>query len=411
MTEPTTTSGTTADPGYRPRRTLAVVGATFLMAMSAAGPGFISQTGTFTAQYGASFAAVIVASILIDIAVQLNVWRVVGLSGMRAQDLANTVLPGSGYVLAVLVVLGGLIFCIGNISATGQGLHNLFGLDPRLGASISAVLCILVFTYRALDGTLDRAVVALGAVKIGLIAYLAVVTSPPVGEAAFRTVAPVGLDFLPVLTLVGGTVGGYITYAGAHRFLETGATGPAHLRSITRGSVNGILVTGVLRILLFLGILGAVTAGALLSKADPAGSAFSYAAGTAGLALFGLVFWTAGMTSTIGAAFTSGSFLKTLSPLVARRFNLTVSVFIAISTVLYLALGQTPAALLVFAGAFNGLILPFGLAVVLWIAIRRRDLLGGHRSSVLILAVGVIAWLFTVVAGVLSLTSIPQIFH
>ena len=405
------TGETTDTPAYRPARTLAVVGAMFLMAMSAAGPGFISQTGTFTAQYGASFAAAIVASVLIDIAVQLNVWRVVGVSGLRAQDLANKVVPGSGYVLAGLIVVGGVVFCIGNISATGAGLKNLFGLDPRIGAGVSAVLCILIFTYRALDGTLDRAVLALGAVKIGLIVYLAVVTSPPVGQAALRTVAPVGLDFLPILTLIGGTVGGYITYAGAHRFLEAGTTGRENLRTITRGSVNGILVTLVIRVALFLGILGTVSAGVALSKSDPVGSAFAFAAGPTGLALFGLVFWTAGKTSTIGASFTSGTFLKTLSPFVAKRFNLSVSVFIAVSTVLYLLLGQTPAALLVFAGAFNGLILPFGLGVMLWVAWRRRDLLEGYRSPAWFLGIGVAAWVFTVVAGVLSLGQLPAIFR
>jgi UPF0271 protein len=41
--------------------------------------------------------------------------------------------------------------------------------------------------------------------------------------------------------------------------------------------------------------------------------------------------------------------------------------------------GAAPVTLLVFAGAFNGLILPIGFTVVLWVAWRRRDLLGGYR--------------------------------
>ncbi len=400
-----------ARPTVDVKRTLAVAGAMFLMAMSAAGPGFISQTGTFTAQYGASFAAAIVASVLIDIAIQLNVWRIVGLSGMRAQDLANQVVPYSGHVLAFLVVLGGLVFGIGNISAAGLGLYDTFGLDVRLGEVLSAVLAIVIFNYKALEGTIDRAVLVLGVLKIGLIAVVAVVTGPPVGEAALRTVAPVGLDFLPVLTLIGGTVGGYITYAGAHRLIESGTTGPENLRTISRGSVNGILVTGVLRILLFLGILGAVAAGAQLSKADPAGSAFEFALGPVGLQLFGVVLWTAGMTSTIGASFTSATFLRTLSGVVDRRFNLTISAFITICTVAFLLLGQTPSALLVFAGAFNGLILPFGLGLLLWVGWRRRDLLAGLRQPAWLLVIGTAAFVFTVVASVQSLAKLPTIFQ
>jgi len=74
------------------------------------------------------------------------------------------------------------------------------------------------------------------------------------------------------------------------------------------------------------------------------------------------------MTSTIGASFTSVSFLQTLVKPVGRHLALSTSTFITIATVAFLVLGTTPKSLLVFAGAFNGLILPFGLALVLWVA-------------------------------------------
>ena len=151
----TTPEPSPSGPTVNVKRSVAVAGAMFLMAMSAAGPGFISQTGTFTARYGPSFAAAIAASVLVDLAIQLNVWRVIGLSGMRAQDLANRVLPYSGHVLAFLVVVGGLVFGIGNISAAGLGLQDALGIDLRLGAVISAVLAIAIFNYRAREGTIN----------------------------------------------------------------------------------------------------------------------------------------------------------------------------------------------------------------------------------------------------------------
>src|SRR5680860_1116986 len=103
----------------------ALLGAMFLMATSAVGPGFIIQTTTFTVQLGAAFAFAILISILVDIAVQLNVWRVIGVSGKRAQELANTVLPGAGWFLAALIFLGGLVFNIGNIAGTGLATNVL----------------------------------------------------------------------------------------------------------------------------------------------------------------------------------------------------------------------------------------------------------------------------------------------
>src|SRR4028119_1105440 len=87
-----------------------LAGAAFLMATSAIGPGFITQTTVFTQQLLTSFGFVILISILLDIVAQLNIWRVIAMSGLRAQDLANRLLPGLGYVLALLVVTGGLAF-------------------------------------------------------------------------------------------------------------------------------------------------------------------------------------------------------------------------------------------------------------------------------------------------------------
>ena len=106
---------TPKDQAAKGRRT-ALLGSLFLMATSAIGPGFITQTGQFTYQMGAAFAFAILVSIIIDIAVQLNLWRVIGVSGMKAQELANSVLPGLGVFLAILVALGGFVFNVGNVA-------------------------------------------------------------------------------------------------------------------------------------------------------------------------------------------------------------------------------------------------------------------------------------------------------
>ncbi|WP_342670903.1 hypothetical protein [Pseudonocardia acaciae] len=106
-----------------------LLGAAVLMAMSAAGPGFITQTASFTVLYQASFACAVVVSMVIDVAVQLNVWRILGVSGQRAQDLAAKVFPGAGQLLTTFVVLGAVVFNIGNVAGAGLGLHNLLGVD------------------------------------------------------------------------------------------------------------------------------------------------------------------------------------------------------------------------------------------------------------------------------------------
>ncbi|MHA6624070.1 NRAMP family divalent metal transporter [Pseudonocardia sichuanensis] len=386
----------------------AVIGAMFLMATSAIGPGFITQTATFTAQLGAAFAFAIVASILVDIAVQLNVWRVIGVSGRRGHELGNEVARGVGYVLAGLVVIGGLVFNIGNVGGTGLGLDAMLGVDVKIGGGISAAIAIAIFLSKRAGVALDRIVVVLGGVMIILTTYVAVVSGPPVGEALRNAVLPDTVSFLVITTLIGGTVGGYITYAGAHRLLDSGLTGPEHARGIARSSVIGILVTGVMRVVLFLAVLGVVAGGVTLASNDPAGSAFEAAAGQVGLRLFGIILWAASITSVIGAAYTSVSFLTSRNTSDRRRNLLTVA-FIALSAVIYLVLGTAPATLLVFAGAFNGLILPIGFTVILWVAWRRRDLLGGYRYPAWLLGIGVLAWLLTLYMGYASLTALAKL--
>ncbi|TFD35700.1 divalent metal cation transporter [Cryobacterium sp. TMT1-19] len=381
----------------------------FLMATSAVGPGFIVQTTSFTVQLGAAFAFAILVSILVDIAVQLNVWRVIGVSGKRAQELANTVLPGAGWFLAALICLGGLVFNIGNIAGSGLGVNVLFGLDAKLGGILSAAVAIVIFLSKRAGLALDKVVVVLGAVMIVLIAYVAIVSNPPLGLAVKNTVLPDDIDVLIITTLIGGTIGGYITYAGAHRMIDGGVTGRAHITEITRSSVLGIIITGVIRVLLFLAILGVVAGGVDLTSDNQPAEAFQAAAGEIGFKLFGIVLWAAAITSVIGAAYTSISFVTT-SQTSPRTRSIATVVFIAVSTLVYTLLGQAPATLLIMAGAVNGLILPFGFAVILWVAWRRRDLLGGYVYPKWLLGIGVLAWLLTLFLGYQSLGGLAMLW-
>ena len=268
-------------------RRSSIIAAIFLMATSAIGPGFITQTATFTTKLGAAFAFGILASVLIDFVVQLNVWRMIALSRRNASALANAALPGSGHVLALLVIFGGLVFNVGNIAGAGLGLSALLGLPAKWGGLISAALAVGIFASSRAGAAVDRLIIWLGLLMIVMTAYVAFVSGPPVGEALKQMVVPQLVDWTAITTIVGGTVGGYITYAGAHRLLDRGTVGPENLGAVTAGAVNGIAVTGVMRFLLFLAILGVVSSGVVIDVsgkgANPAAQAFQAAAGEFGL--------------------------------------------------------------------------------------------------------------------------------
>jgi len=357
----------------------AILGAAFLMATSAVGPGFLTQTALFTKRLMASFAFVILLSVVLDIIAQLNIWRILTVTGKRGQEIANETVPGSGYVLAALVVFGGLAFNVGNIAGCGLGLNVLLGLPVLYGAAISAALAVGIFLVKEAGWAMDLFVKLLGVLMIGLIVYVVFASTPPIEEAAFRAVWPENIDASAVVTLVGGTVGGYITFAGAHRLIDAGISGTSSLRLVTRSAITGILLTAVIRVLLFLAALGVVTMGMPIDDANPPASVFQNAAGNLGYRMFGVVMWAAAITSVVGAAYTSVSFFKTFAESIERRHNLVVVAFILVSLCIFMAVGQ-PVSVLVWAGTINGFILPLGLALVL-LAPARKAIGGDYTHS------------------------------
>jgi len=369
----------------------AITGAAFLMATSAIGPGFLTQTTVFTGQLVASFGFVILLSILLDIAAQLNIWRVVAVSNKRAQDLANDLLPGLGYLLAFLIVIGGLAFNIGNVAGAGLGFEVLFGINVKIGAVISAVIAIGIFLSKEAGKAMDNFAKILGFVMIILILYVVFVAQPPVFDAIHRTFIPQKFDALATITLVGGTVGGYITFAGVHRLIDAGIGGQENLPQINKSATTGILVTAIVRYLLFLASLGVIVAGFSLNKDNPAASVFQQAAGSIGYKIFGIVIWCAAITSVVGAAYTSVSFFRTFHPLFEKFHQQIIIGFIVFSTIVFVSVGK-PVTILVWVGTLNGFILPVGLAIIL-LASRKARLMGAYKHSLLLQIVG---WLVVI---------------
>jgi Mn2+/Fe2+ NRAMP family transporter len=348
-----------------------IVAAAFLMATSAIGPGFLTQTAVFTNQLLASFGFIILVSILLDIGAQLNIWRILSVSGMRAQEVANKVIPGAGYILTLLIVTGGLAFNIGNLAGAGLGLNVLTGLSPETGAAISALIAIGIFVLKDALKWMDGFTKLLGIVMLGLTLYVVFASRPPIAEAVQKTFWPDKIDIRAILTLVGGTVGGYISFAGAHRLLDSGLTGESALYKVNQSAVSAILLASLMRVLLFLAALGVVSRGIPLTENNPAASVFQIAAGQIGYKIFGIVMWSAAITSVIGSAYTSISFLKTFHPSLIHRQKPMIIVFIVISAIFFILNGQ-PVKTLVFVGALNGFILPFSLGIILMAAYRRQ---------------------------------------
>ena len=386
----------------------ALLGAAFLMATSAIGPGFITQTAKFTGDFQASFGFVILISVILSAIAQLNIWRVLCVSGMRGQDVGNRLLPGLGYFISFLIVLGGLVFNIGNVGGGALGIQTTLGIPVQISYFIAGGLAVLVFLSKDAKGIMDKLVKILGGIMIVVILVVIFIVKPPVATVVKNSFVPdakLGTLVPAILTLLGGTVGGYITFAGAHRLIDAGVTGEGKLKDIQYSAVMGMIVAAIVRILLFLAVLGVVVKGVTLDAGNPAADAFFQGAGEIGRRFSGLVLTCAAITSIIGAAYTSVSFLKTFSSKIAEKENLWTIAFIVISTLVMAFLGK-PATLLVLAGALNGLILPVTLGVCL-VASQNKKIVGeNYKHPKLLFILGIVVVVLAAYVGIRSLSAL-----
>ncbi len=383
------------------KKTSAYYGAAFLMATSAIGPGFLTSTTVFTSKLYASFGFAILVSILIDIIAQLTIWRIVTAANKPAQEIANEVQKGLGTFLSILIISGGMVFNIGNIAGCGLGLNVLFGLDITVGAWLSAGISILLFVVKDAGKAMDWFARILGFLMISLMFYVAIRSEPPLLETVHKTFMPDQIDFMAIITIVGGTIGGYITFAGAHRLLDAGISGAKNRKEVDRSAVTAIGVASLMRILLFLAALGVVMQGLKIDNSNPAASVFQLAAGDLGYNFFGIVIWAAAVTSVIGASFTSVSFAKSFHPIITTKKNYFIIAFIICATLLFTFFGK-PVKVLIFAGAFNGFILAFSLGIMLLAATKSR-IMKTYQHPRILLILGILVTILLFIFGSMTM--------
>ncbi len=111
-------------------------------------------------------------------------------TGLRGQDVANKVLPGLGYLVAFLIVVGGLVFNIGNVGGGALGFNTLLGIPTKVGYVLAGATRDLVFLSKNAKDAMDTLTKILGAIMIVVIFVVIIVVKPPVGMPLKNTFVP-----------------------------------------------------------------------------------------------------------------------------------------------------------------------------------------------------------------------------
>lgn len=288
----------------------------------------------------------------------------------------------------------------------------MIGLPEKVGAVVAGCLGIIIFLNKNAKTIMDKVATVLAAVILITVLVVAVISKPPMGEVGKGLVSfgEFPTMFVALTTLLGGSCGGYIPFSGAHRLVDAGVTGADNFR---RSVTQGVLTSGIVRILLFLAVLGtcglaAGNAAQIIDASNPAAEAFKLAAGDLGYRLFGLCLFSAGVSSVVGAAFTSVSFLKTLHPVIMKYEKWFVVGFIAFSTLMMVIVGNA-AQLLIIAGAVNGLILPISLTCMLAASFSKK-IVGDYKHPMWLTILGLIVIVISAIVGIQAVPGIMDLF-
>ena len=110
---------------------------------------------------------------------------------------------------------------------------------------------------------------------------------------------------------------------------------------------------------------------------------------------------SAAITSIIGSAYTSVSFIKSFHPRIDQWENQLIIGFIIISTIIFIAIGR-PVKLLILAGALNGLILPITLGTIL-LAAYKSSIVGSYKHPLWLTLFGLVVVLLMAWMGAYTL--------
>lgn len=390
--------------------TTAVLGAAFLTATTSVGPGYLNNTVLYTEQFmGAMFLIVIVTGFF-DIVAHQFVWPIVCHSGKRIPDLFNELRPGLGNVLVIVLFFVAFLGNMGNMGGIAMSIYMVTGIDIKICTLIAGVIALLIFFAKNIYAAIDKASIYLGALMILLCVYIMFRCQPPVTQM-FSNLSDADYPAMvsPIIALVGGSAGAYLTLTGSHRLLDAGLTGPENRTLVRKSALIGSLVGLCMRTMLFLAAFGVLAAGNVITdRTAPAAEIFGLGAGVIGSYMFAVVLFAASVTSAIGNSYTAVSMLKTLKPVfeepkVEKRCLIA---YIIVADIVMAFVGQ-PSTFLIVSGVINGFVLP-AILIVMFLISRRPKIIGeGFHCPIYLKVFNAISMVFLSYAAIMA---IPRLF-
>lgn len=400
-------------------RRLRNLGPGLLVAAAFIGPGTVTTASVAGASTGYALLWALVFSIAATIVLQemsarLGIVSREGLGEALRTTFDNVVVKVIAVALVVsAITIGAAAFETGNITGAASGLASLAGPQSLwalvIGAAAFALL--LLGAYEVIERVLVFLVIVMSVVFL----TTAIIVRPDVGEilaGLFTPGIPDG-SLLTVVALVGTTVVTYNFFLHSSsvqdKWPESVPTDEA-LSQSRFDTIASIILGGLITLAIIItGAAAFFGTGTEIGTAADMATQLEPLLGPAAKFFFAIGLFAAGMTSAVTAPLaaayaTSGAF-GWGRDLKSWRFRAVWMTVILFGTFLGAFVGASPAQIIIFAQAANGLLLPL-VAVTLLIVMNRSDLLGRYQNGIIGNILGGIVVLVALFLGARTLFSV-----
>ena len=370
------------------------LGPGLLVTAAFVGPGTIATASAAGANFGyallwALLFSVIATMVLQEMAVRQAIVTGDGLATTLRKALGGSLLGSAAILLVIAAIgLGNAAYESGNIAGAALALEGVSDIGAeRWALFIGAIAAALLFLpgYRAIERVLVGLVLLMSAIFV----VSALLLSPHWGAIAQGIVVPKlpSGSITTVIALIGTTVVPYNLFlqANAARDRWHGTDDrEAALRAARTDTYVSVALGGAITMAIVSAAAVTFFFGDAAFSADLIATQLEPVLGPAGRYVFAGGLLAAGLTSAVtaplAAAYAVCGALGGKDSVDGRAFR-AVAVLVVLCGTVFAATGARPLALILFAQAANGLLLPIIAAILIWLMNQRGYLKGAANNA------------------------------
>ncbi|MAE02609.1 MULTISPECIES: Nramp family divalent metal transporter [Pseudoalteromonas] len=361
------------------------------------GPGTITTASVAGANFGFALIWTLLFSVIATILLQSMAAR---LGVTTGQDLATALrttikTPVFKLLAAFLVIsaigIGSAAYEAGNLSGASLGLQEILpSFNPLIWTPLIAILsAVLLYTgkHKVIEGALIVLVVLMSLVFISTL----IMAAPPL-TLVLKGFIPSLPDnsITTVLALIGTTIVPY------NLFLHSGVLAQKHDKnkdiekviketnvdtsiSITLGGIITLAILSTASVAFYGTDAGKISAANMAVQLEPLLGGMAHYFFAIGLCAAGL---TSAITAPLAGAYAVCGMLGWSTKMSNTRFKGVAIIILAFGAVVA-SLGLDPVAVIIFAQAANGLLLPIVTCYLVWL-VNQKSIMGEYTNSVFV---------------------------